>query len=293
MKISVLTATYNRANLLNNVYQSLLKNSNYGGEIEWLIMDDGSTDNTEELVRQMESKEIEIKYFKQENQGKMVALNKLVPNVEGELIVDCDSDDYFTDDAFKIIKQKYQEIEDKSDIYALGFLKKDHKGDISGKKYTNKKDTLFRMHYNEDDQGEKVFVFITEIRKKYKHKLEHNEKFITEARMYYEMENKYHLLCYNEPIEIIEYQEDGYTKNIKKLFIENPFGYHAYFKEILEKNMKNVKMKKRIYAIKQYILFSYLTKQYDYSSIKEQKNKFIYFLLFIPGILKSRFTYKK
>ena len=52
MKISVLTPTYNRSNLLDNLYKSLIENLNYGVEIEWLIMNDGSTDNTEEKIKE-------------------------------------------------------------------------------------------------------------------------------------------------------------------------------------------------------------------------------------------------
>ena len=90
MKISILTPTYNRANLLTNLYNSLVKNLNYGLEIEWLIMDDGSTDNTQSVVENfIKQNKIDIKYFKQENQGKMVAINNLVEKTTGELIVDC------------------------------------------------------------------------------------------------------------------------------------------------------------------------------------------------------------
>ena len=79
MKISVLTPTYNRATLLIKLYESLINNAKYGIEIEWLIMNDGSTDNTEEIVKSfIDENKIEIKYFVQENQGKMRAINNLV-----------------------------------------------------------------------------------------------------------------------------------------------------------------------------------------------------------------------
>ena len=70
LKISVLTATYNRANLLSKLYESILKNLNSDVETEWLIMDDGSTDETKKLIEKfiIENK-LEIKYFFQENQG--------------------------------------------------------------------------------------------------------------------------------------------------------------------------------------------------------------------------------
>ena len=130
MKISVLTPTYNRANLLENLYKSLIENSNYGVEIEWLIMDDGSTDNTKEVVDNFtKQNKIDIKYFYQNNQGKMVAINNLVGQATGDLIVDCDSDDYFANDAFKIIKQAYEKNTNiNKELYGLCFLKYDTKG---------------------------------------------------------------------------------------------------------------------------------------------------------------------
>ena len=76
MKISILTPTYNRGNLLAKLYKSLIENSNYGIDIEWLIMDDGSNDNTEKKVDEFKQDNIiQIQYFKQKQQGKMIALN--------------------------------------------------------------------------------------------------------------------------------------------------------------------------------------------------------------------------
>ncbi len=80
MKISILTPTYNRKQLLQRLYNSILQNCDYGVEVEWVIMDDGSTDNTKETIEEwIKENKIEIKYHFQENQGKMAAINKLVP----------------------------------------------------------------------------------------------------------------------------------------------------------------------------------------------------------------------
>ncbi len=125
MKISVLTPTYNRANLLEQLYKSLIANADYGIDIEWLIMDDGSKDNTEEIVNKFihnNQSKMEIKYFKQENSGKMTAINKLTKEATGEYMIDCDSDDYFTNDAFKIMKEKIEKSKNEENIYGLCFL---------------------------------------------------------------------------------------------------------------------------------------------------------------------------
>lgn len=291
MKISVLTPTYNRGELLERLYESLEKNSIYGVEIEWLIMNDGSTDKTKEIVQKFQEKNVpnlEIKYFEQENQGKMVAINNLVEHVTGEYMIDCDSDDYFADNAFKYMKQKIEESKQEKNIYGLCFLKFDIKGVNLGKVFTKNRSTLFDLHFKENDQGERAILFISSIRKKYKHKLENGEKFVTEARMYYEMDKENELLCFNLPIMICEYQEKGYTKNIVKQFKKYPYGYYKYFSEILEKNMHGVLLSKRLYAIKHYILFSYLTNQYSSKNIKGLENKILYYILLIPGIIKSK-----
>lgn len=289
MKISVLTATYNRGKELDKLYKSLLKNSNYGVDIEWLIMDDGSTDKTEEIVKMFEKDKIEIKYYRQENSGKMRAINKLVEKSTGDLIVDCDSDDYFTYNAFEIIKKIFEKNKDVDNIYGFCFLKYNQNKVNMGKNFKKNKTTMFDLYFKEGEDGEKAIVFLSKIRKKYIHKLEKEEKFVTEARMYHEMDLKYEMLCFNEPIMICEYQKTGYTKNIDKQFKENPYGYYQYFKEIFNMNMKGVKLNKRLYVIKHYILFSYLTKnQFNIKKVLGWENKALYILLYIPGIIKSK-----
>lgn len=296
MKISVLTPTYNRENLLERLYKSLVKNSKYGVEIEWLIMDDGSTDQTEQKVKsfiQEERPYIEIKYFKQKNQGKMVAINNLVEKATGEYMIDCDSDDYFSDEAFKIMSEKIKETANEKNIYGLCFLKHSTNGENIGNNFTKKRTTLFDLHYKENDQGEKAILFISKIRKQYKHKLENGERFITEARLYYEMDDDNEMLCFNFPIMICEYQENGYTKNIKKQFLENPVGYYKYFQEILKRDFKGTLFNKRLYAIKHYILFSVITKnKIKLKEIKGTLNKILVVALYLPGKMKTRVNFQ-
>ena len=292
LKISVLTSTYNRGNLLKKLYNSLIQNSNYNVDVQWLIIDDGSKDDTKNIVKDFKDEnKIEIKYFYQENQGKMLAINKLVKEANGDLIIECDSDDYFTEDAFDIIKNEYQKC-DKSDIYALCFLKYDQNGNNMGNLFKNEKTTMFDLYFKEGENGEKALVFFTDVRKKYKHELEHNEKFVTEARMYHKMDVKYKMICINKPIMICEYQKDGYSKNIIKQFKNNPYGYYKYFQEILEKDMKGVKFSKRLYVIKHYILFGKLINaKKSLNKIMSTKNKILYCLLYVPGRIKTKMKF--
>lgn len=294
MKISILTPTYNRANLLNKLYESLVKNSKYDINIEWLIMNDGSTDETKNVIKEfIAENKIEIKYFEQENQGKMVSINKLVEKATGDLIIDCDSDDYFTEDAFKIINEEYKKNKNENNIYGLCFLKYDQDGKNMGNNFKNKKTTMFDLYFKEGENGEKAIVFFSSIRKQYKHELEHNERFVTEARMYHKLDEKYKMICINKPIMICEYQKEGYTQNIIKQFKENPYGYYKYFKEILEHDFSGVTFNKRLYAIKHYILFSYLAKKkIKLNYIKNLENKILMLILYFPGLLKIKLIEK-
>ena len=292
MKISVLTPTYNRARTLRKLYESLKKNIKYGFEIEWLIMDDGSKDNTEEVVKKFqEENAITIIYEKQENQGKMKALNNLVPKAQGEYLIECDSDDFFTDNAFQLINE-YCTLD--NETYAFAFLKYNKNHCNIGNLFREGKEitTMFDLYFKQGETGEKALVFNTEIRKQFCYELEKDERFVTEARMYHKMDKQYKIKGINSPLMICEYQEDGYTKNIKEVFKKNPYGYYEYFKELLEMPLKGVKFAKRLYIYKHYILFSLLTqKKQTIKSVKRFSDKIWISLLWIPGKIKTKFYF--
>lgn len=301
MKISILTATYNRATYLNKLYESILNNISDIYEVEWLIMDDGSTDETGEVCNKFvkehgsditelsKNEKFQVKYFKQENQGKMCAINNLSQYVTGDLWIECDSDDYFVDDIFKKIIDEYSKIKDRSDIYAMAFLKRDQNGNNMGNNFKNEESTMFNLYFKEQEDGEKALVFVSSIRKNYKYQLENNESFVTESRMYHKMDKDYKIRCINETIMVCEYQEGGYSKNICKQFISNPYGYYKYFYEILvDMDTRGILFSKRLYVIKHYILFTYLTKQKLNIKVSGIYNKLLVIMLYIPGIIKSR-----
>ena len=226
-----------------------------------------------------------IKYFYQENSGKMTALNNLVEKAEGELIIECDSDDYFVNTAFKVINENCK-ISD--DIYAFAFLKYDQNNCNIGNLFNEEKDTttMFELYFKEGEDGEKALVFNAGIRKKYKYELEKDEKFITESSMFHRMDKDYKIKGFNIPIMVCEYLNDGYTKNITEVFKKYPYGYYKYFKECLEFNMENVLLKKRLYLIRHYILFSYLTKEkHLIKNVNGTLNKLLTAVLYIPGII--------
>ena len=292
MKLSILTATYNRAKMLPELYESIKKNINSDLDCEWIVIDDESKDNTAELIKIFKEENIiDIKYKFQENSGKMAAINEAVKLASGELMVDCDSDDCFSDDAFKIIKENANEILKNDSLYGMIFFKADKEGNISGDMFKTEYEptTMFDLYFKENIKGEKIIVFNSKIRKNFDHQLENDEKFITEARMYHKMDERYKVICINKIIEYGKYEEDGYTKNISQMFKKYPYGYYEYFKEILKKNMRGVLFRKKLYVIKHYILFGVLSNHnFDVKSIKDLNNKILYIILYVPGFIKSK-----
>lgn len=295
MKISILTPTYNRAEDLERLYTSLIVNNNSGINFEWLIMDDGSTDKTKIVVENfIRQGIIDIKYYTQKNQGKMVAINNLMKHVRGDIVFTCDSDDYLTTGAFDIIAKNADRLMKDDTVYALLFLKETTKGKISGNKFPEDihRSDMFSLYFREDITGEKILVFKTEIRKKFKHELEADEKFITESRMYHKMDLDYDVICINEAIEIGDYKADGYTNNIDNVFREYPLGYYMYFKEILEMNLQEVSFAKKMYIYKHYILFANLAyRDHAILEVEGFLNKIMVALLWIPGKIATKRRY--
>lgn len=290
MKISILTPAYNRGEKLNKLYTSLLVNNNSNVDIEWLVMDDGSTDKTKYIVTNfIKQNIINIKYYYQENQGKMVALNNLVRYATGDVIIECDSDDYFTVGAFDTIAKYEDKLKD--GIYALVFLKYDQDGNNMGNNFPENlhRSDMFSLYFRENVTGEKALVFNSYIRKQFEYKLEADEKFVTESRMYHQMDLEYDVICINEPIMICEYQKDGYSKNIQKVFKENPLGYYEYFREILEMDLAGVTLNKRLYIYKHYVLFSILAERnHAIRNATGVINKIIVAIMWIPGLIKTK-----
>jgi len=297
MKVSILTPTYNRAELLEKLYTSLVINRNSNVEFEWLVMDDGSTDKTQALLENYVSQGIiDVKYYQQENQGKMKAINNLMEHVSGDVCFICDSDDYLATGAIDIIAQHSKRLLDDETVYALAFLKKTLGGKVSGKKFPENfhRSDIFSLYFREEIGGEKIFVFDTKIRKQYKHIVEDGEYFVTEARMYHKIDLDYDVICINEAIEVGDYRQDGYSHNITKVFLDNPKGYYMYFKEILDMDLAGVTFKKKLYIYKHYILFSVLSKRKGaIRNVTGVINKIIITFLWIPGKIATKKRFGK
>ena len=184
-KFTIFTPTYNRAKLLKELYKSL-KLQSYKN-FEWLIVDDGSTDNTYEIVREFQlEKIIEIKYIKKENGGKQRAYNLGVENARGELFICLDSDDTYVENALEIILKYWEKYSNDLEIAGMGYLSCYPDGRVIGTEFPKNEmlSNQFEIYYNYKVSGDKGLMFRTKILKNYKFPEIEDEKFITEAVVY-------------------------------------------------------------------------------------------------------------
>lgn len=231
-KITVFTPTYNRAYILENLYRSLQRQTYR--DFEWLVVDDGSSDGTEELFDRWSREEnfFPIRYVKQENGGKCRAINRGLERARGELFFTVDSDDYLTDDALEKVARWESELP--KDGSYCGFA-----GNLGTAPDVTPNKPLPGAFFDGTAfdrygivEGERALVFFTEIHRRYLYPEFPGEKFMTEAVTWNRMANDgYKMRFYNDIIWIYEYKEDGLTRSGYDLFLNNPQGTGLFFRE--------------------------------------------------------------
>lgn len=258
--ITVFTPTYNRAHLLYKLYKSL-KLQTYKNFI-WLIVDDGSIDNTCDVIESFKMEKIlNITYVKTKNKGKMQAINTGVNNCKTELFFIVDSDDYLTEFAIeKLIASWIQEKSDElSGIIAMRGNVKTFTP-IGGTMLPEiKLETLYNIYNKYQYKGDLAVIYRTEVLKKFPFPYIEGENFISEAFIWMKIDEHYKMLILREIIYLCEYLDDGYTTNAKKLMLNNPKGYRLYYLQHTRMSQYlsgGLKLKRKIISIIKYIGFS-------------------------------------
>lgn len=232
VRITVFTPTYNRAYIIEILYRSLQRQA--FTDFEWLVIDDGSSDKTQELFGQWatEKNAFPIRYYKQKNGGKCRAINRALDLAQGELFFTVDSDDYLTDDALEKIQRWEAELPKNQKYCGLA-------GNL-GTTPNMTPNSLFNEEYFDGTaldrygkvKGERAMVFYTDIHRKYRYPVFPDEKFMTEAVVWNRMAHDgYKMRFYNDIIWVYEYKEDGLTRAGSSVFLNNPKGYGLWLRE--------------------------------------------------------------
>uniref|UniRef100_UPI002175FEAF glycosyltransferase family 2 protein n=1 Tax=Bacillus thuringiensis TaxID=1428 RepID=UPI002175FEAF len=197
--LTIFTPTYNRGYLIQRCYESLCRQSNKN--FVWLIVDDGSTDNTEQIINSfIKEKKIKIIYFKQKNSGKQVAHNTGVLMCTTKIFVCVDSDDYLSDNAVQLIYDTWDKIESDRKLAGIIALKGNNFSEVVGTEMPKniEKSSIFNLYEKHKFKGDAMLVFKTDILKKHLFPVFEGEKFITEAVVYDQISQKYEMKLLNE-----------------------------------------------------------------------------------------------
>lgn len=242
-KLTVFTPTYNRKHLLPRLYESLIKQTDKN--FIWMVIDDGSADGTQDLIRSWQRENlIEIQYFYKINEGMHSAHNWAYERITTPWNTCIDSDDMMPKNAVELILEQCREVEENESVAGIIGLDADFEGRILGHsmpvnlKFT----TLNELHRKYRVTGDKKLVYKTAVMLEIdQYPVYPNEKLVPLSHKYLLADQKYVLKPINEILCLVEYQEDGSTRNMLKQYRRHPrgFAYARITRIDLEKEFKD------------------------------------------------------
>lgn len=270
--LTVFTPLYNRKTTLKRTYESLCRQTNK--DFIWLIIDDGSTDNPYEEIEKWLAKDngFKIRYIYKENGGMHTAHNTAYENIDTELNVCIDSDDYMPDNAVELILDCWKENKDKGYAGIIALDYGDSTKAVIGKELPKDNDSTTLMgYYNNGGSGDKKLIYRTDIIKSTPpYPVFENEKYVALAYKYHIIDEKYELKILNECVCIVDYQSDGSSANMLKQYINNPKGFAFWRKEQMKHALS---FKQKIRACIHYVSSSIISRNKRF--IAESPCKFL------------------
>lgn len=267
--LTIFTPAYNRGYTIHKCYESLKRQTDKN--FKWLVIDDGSTDNTKALIMKWkEEADFEITYIYKKNGGMHTAHNTAYENIDTELNVCIDSDDYLTDDAVEIIVNEWQQV--RSDKLAgIGALDIFESGEVIGIKFPNdlKQAKYFDIYNKHGVYGDKKFVYRTDLIKKFPYPEYEGEKYVGLDYKYKKLDENYELALVNKSICVVEYMEDGSSMNMLNQYRKNPKGWCFFRLENLKIEKSSLKYKFK--ECMHYVSSSIMSKNKNFISKSPQK----------------------
>jgi glycosyltransferase involved in cell wall biosynthesis len=295
-RFTVFTPTYNCGHLIHRVFNSLKKQT--FRDFEWIVIDDGSTDNTEKIIELFKkSADFPIIYEYQKNSGKPAATNKAVKMANGELFITADADDEFIEDTLKIFNKYYESYLKESNLSHICCNCLTQFGELHGDKFPESPwiANEFKMCFEKKIAGEKWAAVKIEIMKEFPFN-DIVDKFVPESHFWYAVANKYDALFINENLRIYYVNQEDYKSLSSDKKIKFPKGRRFRDMEVINKYYDKVKSDKKFLkkTFVDYIRMSVHSKVgffKMFKDIKALRNK-ILLILFLPFGYKKAFSDK-
>lgn len=267
--ISIVTTTYNRENFLFRLYQSLIEQSCQ--DFEWIVIDDGSVDDTLDLLFKLSSeKKLNMRYYSKENGGKHTAINIGVRKSSKEFIFIVDSDDILPKLSIETITNRiieFNKLQNSEMLSGICFLKADFEGKVTGTALEEKVVCSYLDYrYRFKVTGDKAELFRRKVLLKMPFPEYSNEKFCPEALVWNRISQKYDMYFCNDIVYYCEYHSDGLTSNIYQIRKDSPIATLSYYYELYNSDVPNL-IKTR--SLLNYWRFYYASNISDISNIPD------------------------
>lgn len=252
--LTIFTASYNRAHLLPRLYDSI--STQEITQVEWLIVDDGSTDNTKQVVAELQQQaNFPIRYINKPNGGKHTAINLGLQKAEGKWFFSVDSDDCLTIDSIRKIKNLLRKTT--STTIGLIALKETLEHQLIGKAYpTDFAITSLHQIELNGNNGERSIVLLTSAARNHLFPEISTERFMTEAVLFDAIDQPDGFIATNDILTSCEYQIDGLSSDHPfKLMCKYPGGYKVYYRNRID---RSTSMHEMFSYIMRYHAFRYL-----------------------------------
>lgn len=277
--LTILTPTYNRCEELKRLYASLCNQS--CKNFDWLIVDDGSKDETEQQVEKwINEQRFKITYVKKENGGKHTALNTGIERITSAWTFIVDSDDYLTDDAVEVFYDKVVDVENRLNICGLAFLRQSEQGhNLSSSTVPNDGlvEDFCTCRYRRGIKGDMAEIWRTKYLKEFPFPVFEGERFLSEDVVWVQLAQKYKMVFYNRTIYIADYLDGGLTKTRRKSNMKSPKG--CMYRGELHLSI-SMPPKYHIRAMLYYLVYGKVA-GYTYSQLwKRCKKKLLYIMSF-------------
>lgn len=291
MMIDIVTATYNRKNLLPRLYLSLIKQSSKS--FNWIIVDDGSIDETRILVEEyIAENKINIIYIYKENGGKHTALNLAIQHCSSNYVFFVDSDDVLPVNSLKTVIKQIQKIEKREDYNSIAGVcgvKSDLKLEVVGNRLEGEVVCSYLDYrYKYKIVGDKAEIFKTSVLKKYTFPVFQGEKFCPEGLIWNRVSKEYNMFFFDEIIYNCEYQNDGLTSNSVILRKNSPSATLLYYSEL---SQSNINIFYRLKALLNFWRFYYLSNFKNVNEYFEKPTGFLSFVSRPVMFLITRFKF--
>lgn len=287
--ITILTPTYNRAHLLKRVYDSLCIQSNKF--FDWVIIDDGSNDNTKDIISEfIKEEKVKIRYYYKENGGKHTTINYGVNFINSTYVLILDSDDFLTSFSIELLYRMIKKIENNHHLCGIIGLSQNKEKNIIGTRfpYDDWEVSFADVYHKYKVTGDKSVLFKTQILKNFPFPERKNIKFVFEATVWHEMAKQYNVLAINHVIQEKEYLEKGITNTSYKLEYIKGLAF-SYFTLIKNETHSFYKYPKVFIWDYIHLAINSLLSKESYFKELNLKSKMLYILFFS----RAYFTYHK